>query len=138
MVTTSRRDDVSSGDMVPNNAIPVKANQMGQSGAGPDSDLDFGLNLNEEIETLFKATGPFRRVENGHGYYGVVLRDKTKDLIQCHVCGKWFTWLSHHVRVAHNLPVNDYREKCGNTQISLAMACSWCCWHTRPSPNVGN
>ena len=67
----------------------------------------------EEIETLFKATGPFRKVENGHGYYGVVLRHKKKDLIQCHVCGEWFKLLSHHVRLAHDLPVNDYREKFG-------------------------
>lgn len=67
----------------------------------------------EEIETLFKATGPFRAVENGHGYYGVVLRDKKKDLIQCHICGEWFTWLSHHVIRSHKMPVNDYRKKFG-------------------------
>lgn len=91
----------------------------GTNGEGGDIAAEQEPNTSEifgpgqEIETLFKATGPFRAIEGGHGYYGVVLRDKKQDLIQCHICGEWFILLSHHVRRCHNIPVDSYRKKFG-------------------------
>lgn len=69
--------------------------------------------LPEHIETLYKAEPPLTEVEEGHGYYGVVLYDRDEDKVQCHICGKWFKSVTMHVLYKHELTKNDYVEKYG-------------------------
>ena len=70
------------------------------------------LSNDENIETLFKVVPPLQELDNGHGYMGVVLRDKSEDTLQCHICGRWFKGLAHHVR-AHKIRLKDYRRLFG-------------------------
>lgn len=61
---------------------------------------EFELN-SEQIETVFKVQPPVTPVKSGHGYQGVLLRDRVEDTVQCHICGKWFKNLSMHVLKHH-------------------------------------
>ena len=71
------------------------------------------MNLDTNIETVFKVELPVNSVENGFGYIGVLLRNKDTDLIQCHLCGRWFNSLSQHIFSSHKIPVIDYKKKFG-------------------------
>lgn len=62
------------------------------------------------IETVFKAVEPYKALENGFGYQGVLLRDTQNDLLQCHICGVWKSGLAHHLRL-HKITADQYREK---------------------------
>lgn len=67
----------------------------------------------EEIETLFKVEPPLQSLEE-HGFYGflgVILRNKTIDKIQCHLCGKWFSILSTHLLRKHQITQVEYQKK---------------------------
>lgn len=65
------------------------------------------------VETLYKLEPPYRRVDEGYGFYGVVLLDTKADKIQCHICGKWFRSLCSHVKNKHGLRLRDYKLKYG-------------------------
>lgn len=69
----------------------------------------------DEIENLYKtgSNAPYKRIENGHGYYGVMIKEKASNNIQCHICGKFFVFLATHVKGTHKLYANDYRELYG-------------------------
>ena len=58
---------------------------------------------------LYKLHPPFRKLKQGHGFIGVVLADKKTGEIQCHICGKLFDTLSHHLR-KHKINVQSYKE----------------------------
>jgi len=73
---------------------------------------DLGF-LPENIETLFKVEPPVTRIKNGYGYIGVLLRDKEKDLLQCHMCGEWTQHLSAHTRWQHGILSREYKIKFG-------------------------
>lgn len=60
-----------------------------------------------------KYQPPFIPTENGHGFFGVLIMDKEKDLVQCHICGEWHEILSTHIWAKHRLKANDYRMKFG-------------------------
>lgn len=47
-----------------------------------------------------------------HGYLGVIIYNKTKDKIQCHVCGKFYRALSGsgHLKL-HEMTNDEYKEK---------------------------
>ena len=63
------------------------------------------------IRPLFKAHEPFMEVQHGFGYLGVVMYDDKTDLLQCHLCGKWFAMLLRHVGKTHKMQAQDYRDK---------------------------
>lgn len=44
---------------------------------------------------------PLRRVEKGHGFYGVVMGTEDGKGIQCHLCGKTFSYLPPHLYWSH-------------------------------------
>lgn len=67
--------------------------------------------FDNNVETLFKCEPPLEKLENGHGYDGVLLRNKLTDTIQCHICGKWFSSLSHHVIFKHKISTDAYRDQ---------------------------
>ena len=68
----------------------------------------------KHIEYAFKVEEPFTVIGDGYfGYKGVVLRDKEKDLLQCHICGQWYEALISHVRLAHKMKALNYRMKFG-------------------------
>lgn len=77
------------------------------------TELELMTDACKEIETLFKAEGPFTEIKNGYGFYGVVIRDKIKDKVQCHICGQWFDFLSPHIAKGHKIKVRDYKKKYG-------------------------
>lgn len=67
----------------------------------------------ENIETLFKVeAGPLEAIEGGHGYMGIMLRNKNTDTIQCHACGKWFKGLQTHIRM-HGMIAREYKLRYG-------------------------
>jgi len=69
----------------------------------------------EEIENLYKtgATAPYTKVEDGHGYYGVLIKDKMDGKIQCHVCGKFFDSVATHALFKHKFNARTYKETYG-------------------------
>jgi len=71
------------------------------------------IELEPHIESLYKVEPPLTPVEDGHGYWGVILRDTKQDKIQCHICGKWFKRLDSHIVPAHGLTAREYRVKFG-------------------------
>lgn len=74
------------------------------------------IGSNEQIISLFKARPPFQKVSDGDGfgYFGVILYDKNKDKIQCHLCGKWFFFIGgSHLHRKHKMPLGLYRERFG-------------------------
>ncbi len=54
---------------------------------------------------------PLQEVQEGYGYYGVILTDESKEKIQCHICGKMFRMLGSHVWRKHQIRQKDYKEK---------------------------
>ncbi|MBA7662761.1 hypothetical protein ES703_70794 [subsurface metagenome] len=48
-----------------------------------------------------------------YGDVGIVAYDPIEDLLQCHLCGKWFRSLGTHVQRAHGWTADDYREEFG-------------------------
>ncbi len=63
------------------------------------------------IRPLFKAHEPFMEVTSGFGFLGVVMYDDSNDLLQCHICGKWFSMLLRHVGKTHKIEAQDYRDR---------------------------
>ncbi len=66
--------------------------------------------FDNNVETIFKCEPPIKKLDNGHGYDGVLLRNKLTDTLQCHICGNWFKALSHHVIFSHKISCDDYRD----------------------------
>jgi hypothetical protein len=55
---------------------------------------------------------PFMKVENGHGYFGVLLQDETRERVQCHSCGEWHKRLTNwHVKRCANMTITEYKKK---------------------------
>lgn len=52
---------------------------------------------------------PFLPVDNGFGFYGVLLSND-KGLIQCHLCGNWYSSLGTHLFNRHSIDSTGYRE----------------------------
>ena len=82
---------------------------LSEFGGGDRIQFDYG----EGIETLFNVDPPVQKVEKGFGYKGVVLRDTVNDVLQCHICGKWFARLYMHTYQAHKINDEDYKIKFG-------------------------
>ena len=59
---------------------------------------------------------PYMDNENEKGYQGVVLYDEKKDKVLCHICGKWFVFLGAHIKDAHGMLSDEYREVGGLTK----------------------
>ena len=71
-----------------------------------------GLELEENVETLFKVESPLTPAPSNFGYIGVLLRNKLDDTIQCHICGVWTKHLGVHSK-KHSMNSREYREKFG-------------------------
>lgn len=50
-------------------------------------------------------------IQNGYGYYGVILYDPSTDKVQCHICGEWKVQLGLHSRYAHGVPADEYKQE---------------------------
>ena len=60
-----------------------------------------------------KWVPPFKEVEGGYGFVGVLAEDYGTGQLQCHVCGQWHENLSIHVFFKHKLKAVEYAEKFG-------------------------
>lgn len=61
----------------------------------------------DEVNTAgFKE--PMQKVEHGFGYYGAITTTNDQEMIQCHVCGYYFSKLAMHTRT-HKLTAKQYR-----------------------------
>lgn len=63
---------------------------------------------------IMKKLNPNRllpKVEDGYGRYGGLTYSLDKNLVQCHICGKFFESLGLHVRQIHGLLSRDYKAK---------------------------
>lgn len=63
--------------------------------------------------TLYNYKEPFMPYQGGYGYEGVLLFDGIEDRIQCHLCGGWFEYLSHHLHGEHSMTARDYKSQVG-------------------------
>jgi hypothetical protein len=60
------------------------------------------------------AKQPLMPAETGHGYYGVLVQDEDRLIIQCHGCGKWLRKItSMHAKKCLGITVNEYKDKFG-------------------------
>lgn len=57
-----------------------------------------------------KWVPPFREVEGGFGFYGVLAEDSKTGQLQCHICGEWHEMLSAHAYPKHGLNTVEYQE----------------------------
>jgi len=68
------------------------------------------------------AKSPLRKLENGHGFYGVMMQTENRELLQCHVCGKWLHHLTHTHLNKHGINKAEYNNEYGlarkNTLVS--------------------
>lgn len=73
-----------------------------------------GLDKNEVGDVMFgNMKEPLMPAPSGsYGYLGVILYNKSKDKIQCHVCGKFYRALSGsgHLKL-HEMSNDEYKEK---------------------------
>jgi hypothetical protein len=45
------------------------------------------------------------------GAIGRVAYDAERDLVQCHLCGRWLKWISGlHILMKHGVTVDEYRR----------------------------
>ena len=65
------------------------------------------------IRPLYKAEEPFMEVPVGHGFQGVMMYDDKDDKVQCHLCGKWYSFLAPHLSSTHKLTSIDYKLEFG-------------------------
>lgn len=65
------------------------------------------------LRPLYKAQEPFMEVPAGYGYLGVVMYDDIEDKCQCHICGKWFSFMGTHLRKTHKIFASEYKEQFG-------------------------
>lgn len=72
--------------------------------------------------TLYNYKEPFMVFESGFGYQGVLLYDKIDGTVQCHLCGKWFNSLGHHVNRVHGIKASEYKYKVGLNQSSALIS----------------
>lgn len=56
---------------------------------------------------------PLMRIADGHGFYGVLLQDKERQLIQCAVCGDWMSQFGRHLEYKHGITHDEYRQRFG-------------------------
>lgn len=49
-------------------------------------------------------------VNDGFGYYGVLHYDEYDNLIECHICGKWYKFLAIHIYKSHQVLSDEYRD----------------------------
>ena len=57
---------------------------------------------------------PFMPVANGYGFEGVLLHNKERNKVQCHVCGEWFGRIDcSHIRKHGYANVRDYKDEYG-------------------------
>lgn len=68
---------------------------------------------NTNYESIYKVEPPLMKVNANFGYNGVIIRDRAKDLLQCHECGLWFDNLGTHVANTHKISSRDYKIKHG-------------------------
>lgn len=68
---------------------------------------------NSNYESIYKVEPPLMHGESKYGYNGVVIRDRVRDVLQCHECGKWFENLGSHVWAVHKIFARDYKIKHG-------------------------
>ena len=65
------------------------------------------------LNPFSKVELPIAPVKKGYGFDGVVIRDKERDELQCHICGKFFKGLSKHISMAHGKTSREYKKEYG-------------------------
>ena len=65
---------------------------------------------------------PFKEVEGGFGFVGVLAEDSKTGQLQCHVCGNWYELLTSHIWGKHQMLSADYSERFGLLR-STALKC---------------
>jgi hypothetical protein len=65
----------------------------------------------DDIENAFKVEPPLFEMDGGFGYLGVVRRNRVLDVIQCHICGKWYANLTPHISRIHEMSVRAYKMR---------------------------
>lgn len=78
--------------------------------------MNYGKSLSEVSDgylTLKHYKEPMRAIpkSEGFGYYGAVLGSLDGKYIQCHICGNLYGELLPHVRMAHKVSNQEYREQ---------------------------
>lgn len=57
---------------------------------------------------------PFRPNERGYGYYGVLIQDENREVVECSSCGKWLKWLSPaHLKKCSGMNHREYKMHFG-------------------------
>ena len=72
---------------------------------------------------LYNYKEPFMPVPVGcFGYMGVLMHDAEQDLIQCHVCGEWFSKLANHIQKHGFHNTSQYKTEFGLSQSTALVA----------------
>lgn len=64
-------------------------------------------------ETYHGYKEPLRSFLGGYGYIGVLSQDENGEKLQCHICGEYYSRLNNHVRMAHKIKVDEYKQRVG-------------------------
>lgn len=71
--------------------------------------------------TLYNYKEPFMPYVGGYGYQGVLLFNGEDDKVQCHLCGDWFAYLSHHLHREHSMSAAQYKTEVGLSQTTALL-----------------
>lgn len=59
---------------------------------------------------------PLTPVSGGHGYYGTIAYDKSKQFTQCHICGWFYKAVASHITRKHGYEMRRYKAEYGLAQ----------------------
>lgn len=62
---------------------------------------------------ISKYVPPFKEVEKGFGFYGIIAEDLESGRLQCHICGNWFKHFGSHLKNKHNISSKEYKDRFG-------------------------
>lgn len=62
---------------------------------------------------ISKWVPPFKKLDKGFGFVGVLAEDTGSGKLQCHVCGGWYELLTTHAWAKHGLLSADYANAFG-------------------------
>lgn len=78
-----------------------------------------GENYNADEVVFYNYKEPLKPYAEGFGYEGVIIFNKAKDKIQCHLCGKFYRALNNgHLGKIHGMTAGEYKKLLGLRQTA--------------------
>lgn len=85
-----------------------------------------GAKVKKDVQPLVYENykEPLKKIpkSEGYGYYGTLATTADKTLVQCHMCGNLYGSVAQHIRSAHKLSADEYKEKFGLSKTTALVS----------------